>query len=209
MPDRRVKTLLPFARTRLPGRFGRRHGIAGVNVRDASNVEVAAITARRGMARALAEQVRRAFGVDLPQIPLRVGNGALSITWSGPDRWLAIRTGSVPALPALFRDAALARLATIVDQSHGLAILAVSGPRVRETLAKGFSIDLHPRVFRTGHTAMTTVSHIAVQITQIADDPVFEIAIARSFAESFWHWLEASAAEFGLEVQGSGEAPVR
>ncbi|RYE86794.1 MAG: hypothetical protein EOP19_05950, partial [Hyphomicrobiales bacterium] len=30
--------------------------------------------------------------------------------------------------------------------------------------------------------------------------PTFDVAVTRSYAASFWHWLEASAAEFGLAV---------
>ena len=208
MPDGRAPTMLPFARACLPGRFGRRHGVAGVNVRDTTNVEAVAITARRGMAHALAEQVRREFGIDLPEPPRRVSAGDIGFTWAGPDRWLVRRGGNSEVRLQDEMVRALASFATIVDLSHGFALLNVSGPKVREALAKGFSIDLHPRVFRTGDTAMTTVSHITVQITQVTDEPVFEIAVPRSYAESFWHWLEASAAEFGYEVQGSDEAPV-
>jgi sarcosine oxidase gamma subunit len=30
--------------------------------------------------------------------------------------------------------------------------------------------------------------------------------VFRSYAASFWHWLEASAGEFGLAVEGSEES---
>ena len=59
-------------------------------------------------------------------------------------------------------------------------------------------IDLHPRAFKTGDAAATLVSHIPVQLWQIDDRPTYEFAVARSLAQSFWHWLEASAAEYGL-----------
>jgi sarcosine oxidase subunit gamma len=71
---------------------------------------------------------------------------------------------------------------------------------VRDALAKGFPIDLHPRAFRTGFTAVTSAAHIGAQLWQIDDAPTYEIAVARGFALSFWHWLEASAAEYGIEL---------
>ena len=43
------------------------------------------------------------------------------------------------------------------------------------------------------------VAVIAVQLWQIDDRPTYEFAVARSLAQSFWHWLEASAAQYGLE----------
>jgi sarcosine oxidase subunit gamma len=59
-------------------------------------------------------------------------------------------------------EAALAgpfgQFAAIVDQSHGRTLLRVTGPRVRDALAKGLAIDLHPREFKTGYAAVTAVA---------------------------------------------------
>jgi sarcosine oxidase subunit gamma len=76
----------------------------------------------------------------------------------------------------------------------------VTGPLVRGALAKGVAVDLHPSAFKAGDTAATLVSHIPVHLWQIDDRPTYEFAVARSLAQSFWHWLEASAAEYGLEL---------
>ena len=78
-------------------------------------------------------------------------------------------------------------------------LLRVTGPHVRDALAKGVAVDLHPGAFKTDDAAVTLVSHIAVQLWQIDDRPTYEFAVARSLAQSFWHWLEASAAQYGLE----------
>jgi len=39
-----------------------------------------------------------------------------------------------------------------------------------------------------------------VHLWQIDDSPTYDIAVPRSLAASFWHWLAESAAEFGLDV---------
>ena len=93
-----------------------------------------------------------------------------------------------------------AGLASMVEQSQGRTLLRVAGPRVRDALAKGLAIDLHPREFETGYTAVTVIAHIAVHLWQIDDGPTYELAVPRGFALSFWHWLEASSAEYGLEL---------
>lgn len=191
-----------------PGRSGRRMGQAGVRVRVIAGADVVTIVALRGETRALADRIEHAFGVKLPESPSRGESGNVSFTWSGPGRWFAMRSGTVGASLEEELKPVCAPLAAIVDQSHSFGVLHLSGPKIREALAKGFTIDLHPQIFWTSHTAMTAVSHIAAQITRIADEPVFEVIFPRSYAASFWHWLEASAAEFGLEVQGSGEAAV-
>jgi heterotetrameric sarcosine oxidase gamma subunit len=91
-------------------------------------------------------------------------------------------------------------LAFIVDQSHARALLRVTGPRARDTLEKGLAIDLHPRAFATGFAAATSVAHIPVLLWQVDDRPTYEFAVPRSYALSFWHWLEASAVAYGLEI---------
>jgi sarcosine oxidase subunit gamma len=96
--------------------------------------------------------------------------------------------------------APLADLAAIVDQDHGRVVLRVTGPNVRDALAKGFAVDLRARAFKPGDTAVTSVAHIGVKLWQIDDARTYDIAIPRGFASSIWHWLEASAAEYGLEL---------
>jgi sarcosine oxidase subunit gamma len=93
----------------------------------------------------------------------------------------------------------LAGLASLVEVSHGRALYALTGARVRDALAKGVPIDLHARAFRPGDAASTLVAHIPVNLWQIDDRPSYEFAIARSLAQSFWQWLTAAAAEYGLQ----------
>jgi len=97
------------------------------------------------------------------------------------------------------RLAPLVGLASLVDQSHGRTLLVLTGPRVRDALAKGVPIDLHPRAFRPGDAASTLIAHIPVHLWQVDDRPSYEFAIARSLAQSFWQWLTAAAAEWGLQ----------
>jgi heterotetrameric sarcosine oxidase gamma subunit len=180
-------------------RYGRRTGDAGVVVSEVREVGLATVTARKGRRAALVAAARSAFGVDLPDLPRCVEGRDTAFIWSGPDRWLACRH---PA-PAAGMEAALTEpfgsLAAIVDQSHGRTLLRVTGARVREALAKGIAIDLHPREFKTGYAALTAVAHIGVHCWQTDDRPTYDFAVPRGFALSFWHWLEASAAELGLE----------
>jgi sarcosine oxidase subunit gamma len=92
-------------------------------------------------------------------------------------------------------------LASLSDQSDARAVLRLSGPKLRETLAKGCAVDLHARAFRPGDTAITAIAHIGVQLWQVDEGPTFDILVARSMAGSFWRWFSASAAEFGLELR--------
>ena len=189
-----------------PGRHGRRTGDAGVIVGEIRGAGLAIVTARKGQRSALDVAARSAFGIELPDQPRRVEAGDTAFVWCGPEQWLACR---YPA-PAEGMEAMLARpfggLAAIVDQSHGRTLLRITGPRSCEALAKGVAIDLHPRAFMRGYAALTSVAHIGVHLWQIDDRPTYEFAVPRGFALSFWHWLEASASEFGLEYAGAEPA---
>ena len=101
---------------------------------------------------------------------------------------------------------AIAANASIVDQSHGRVLLRAGGPRIRDALAKGLAVDLHPHAFGRGDAAMTCVGRIGVQLWQIDDRPIYELAVPRGYCLSFWHWLQSAAAEFGLDLE-SGCAP--
>ena len=180
------------------GRHGRRTGDPGVIVSEVRAVGLATVTARKGRRGALVDAARTAFGVELPSLPRCVVAPDIAFVWSGPDQWLAYRHPASGLEAALLKP--LAGLAAIVDQSHGRTILRVTGPRVRDALAKGLAIDLHPREFRTGYAAVTAVAHIAVHFWQTDDRPTYELAVPRGFALSFWHWLEASSAEYGLKL---------
>jgi methylglutamate dehydrogenase subunit D len=117
-----------------------------------------------------------------------------------PGQWLAVAEGKA-ALALLAKLAAGVKgLATIVDQSDGKAVLRVSGPRARDALAKGCSLDLNPRVFKLGSAATTSVALIDCVIWQVDETPTYDLAVPSSYAGSFWSWITASAAEYGYTV---------
>ena len=64
-------------------------------------------------------------------------------------------------------------------------------------------IDLHPRAFGPGDAAVTSVAHVGVHLWQIDAAPTYELAVPRSLAAAFWHWLVESAAEFGGTIEGA------
>jgi len=80
----------------------------------------------------------------------------------------------------------------------------MTGPKLREALAKILPLDLHARSFAPGDVASTIASHVGATLWRLEDAdaaPVFEIAVFRSLAGSFWHTLTDSAAEFGFVVE--------
>jgi len=186
----------PFRDVLTPLRCGNPTGRPGVTVELRGMGTLATIATRQGQRRALNAAALARFAVDLPDLPGRVAGRNIAFIWTGPEQWLA---QGPPGKEAELAEA-FSGLAFIVDQGHARTLLRVSGPRARDTLAKGLAIDLHPRAFATGSAAATSVAHIAVLLWQVDDRPTYEFAVPRSYALSFWHWLQASAAEYGVEV---------
>ncbi len=182
------------------GRFGELAGEPGVTMREVAAFGMVSVTARKDRAAPLAETVNAAFGIHLPATPRREAAGDLAFIWSGPNRWLAVAQRQSTQDLAERLAASLAGLASLAEQGDGRALFHIAGPRARDTLAKILTIDLHPRAFRIGDTAVTGAAHLEIQIWQIDESPTYEIALFRGFARSFWDWLTRSAAEYGFRV---------
>jgi hypothetical protein len=84
--------------------------------------------------------------------------------------------------------------------------LRITGPTARDVLAKGISLDLHPKVFQIGRGAHTGLHHTGVFLERVEDES-YEIYVPRTYAESIWEWLSDAALPFGYDVAVEGLAP--
>ena len=180
-------------------RYGPATSSPGVVVCEIGAVGLATLTARKGRRTALIDAVRASFGVDLPTTPKRVAGLEIAFVWLGPDRWLACKEPAPDVGMEALLGAHLAGLASLVDASHDRTLLRLTGANVRDALAKGVGVDLHPRAFQPGDAAATLLSHIPVHLWQIDEQPTYEFAVVRSLAQSFWQWLATAAAQYGLK----------
>jgi heterotetrameric sarcosine oxidase gamma subunit len=180
-------------------------GPAGVTLALRSGPALATVSVRRNQMDALAERVREVFGLRLVHAPRCVIAGPIAFLWAGPGQWLAMGDGEDgPTFEQRLRST-LGNLASVNDQSDCHTIFRIGGRRARDALAKGVAIDLHPSVFCAGDAALTTVAHIGAHFWQVDETPIYEFIISRSFAAAFCDWLLASAAEFGVVVQGDDQ----
>jgi methylglutamate dehydrogenase subunit D len=185
----------------VPGRCGAPTEPAGITVGLVQERALAAVMARKDRNADLIAAMRRGFGLDLPTLPCITFAGAISFVWGGPGRWLAIAQAMRPdAFEKQLREH-LGKVASVVDQSDARILLRLSGARARDVLAKGVLIDLHPRAFRPGDAALTSIGHIRAHFWQTDAAPTYEIAVMRSFAADFWHWLMESGAAYGVLVE--------
>ena len=174
---------------------------SGVQIAQRDGFGLATLHVRRAGREMLALHLRERLGIELPKGPLRTTAGGRALIGTGPGTWLATSEGEGNAFATSLREA-VGDLASVVDQSDGYAVLRLSGSRARDAMRKLVSVDLHAHVFKVGGAAVTPAGHVGATLWRLEDAPdgsaVFEIAVFRSYAGSFWHELVEGAAEFGI-----------
>jgi len=152
---------------------------------------------------ALMARLTEAIGARPPTEPnnaLVSDDGTRHVLWLGPDEWLILaEPGAGPALEAVIREAIGEARGAVVDVSANRTTLSVSGPRARELLAFGCSLDLDERWFKPGRCAQTLLARANVIVVPVgpAVEPSFRILVRPSFAGYLAAWL--TDASVGLE----------
>ena len=168
-------------------------GGGGVSVRLRDDLTIVSVIARKDQGEALAARCGLKRCTEDIWHGRRDGPGG----WSGP---LAVSG------PEHGRVASLRDMASLSDHSGGYAVFEIWGPAARAALAKGVPVDLHLDSF-IDDVAVTVIAHIDAIVWHTSQDR-FAIAVFRSYAESFWYWLTASAAEFGLTATTPNTPPM-
>jgi len=167
---------------------GWRHGLAIVNLRGDPDDPVFCAAV--------------AHSLDLP-LPLQpctsVADDLHRIVWVGPDDWFVVGPkGQGVAIETRLRAALAGIHHAVTDVSGGYTVLHLSGRPVREVLAQGCPLDLHPRAFRPGSSAGSLLFKTSVWLWQTDAAPVYEVLVRSSFMGYFWLMLERCTRECGL-----------
>ena len=124
------------------------------------------------------------------------------VFWLGPDEWLltcdlAVETNLYAGLSDLMASC----FCSVTEVSGGQTIIRLSGRNAVDVLAKGCTIDLHPRVFAPGQCAQTNLAKTVVLLRPcVSNTPAYEIIVRRSFADYLWQWILKSAVEYGYVI---------
>jgi sarcosine oxidase subunit gamma len=176
----------------------------GVVLSELTGFSLVQVMARRGRWAETVKAAEACFGVPAPDRPAFVMGKAASLIWSGPQQFLALAHGNGFADPLASLRQAFAGIASLSDQSDGRCLIRLSGPRIRDTLAKICSLDLHDTAFPVGAAAATSIDHTNVSLWRCPDapgeGPVYHLLVFTSFADSLWRTILDSAAEFGVET---------
>ena len=177
-----------------PGRHGQTQGPPGVTLREITDFGLASVLARKDQAAADVQRQPSSHGVPSDA---RLVEASASFIWTGPAHWLVLS----PRAAAL--ESRIHRTWVTRPRSSTRATAAscsnCRGPRARDVLAKGVSIDLDPAVpagrCRDHHGQPPEPAAVAgVRCAR------YRLLTMRTYFGSFWHWFAASAAEYGCEV---------
>jgi sarcosine oxidase subunit gamma len=148
---------------------------------------------------AAADAIGLALGLQLPTEPNTVVHTAeLTALWLGPDEWLLVGLpGTERDLETTIREAAGDEPVSVTDVSAQRTTLLVAGPRARDLLAHGCSLDLHPRAFGPGRCAQTTLGRTQVVLVSREESRAgFWVLVRSSFAGYLTDWILDAATEY-------------
>jgi sarcosine oxidase subunit gamma len=143
-------------------------------------------------------EVGKVLGGPLPTVPCTASRfGDVEVLWLGPDEWLVLApAGQEKALATSLREAIGAADGAVTDVSAQRTALELSGAHAHEVLARGCSIDLHPKVTSVGSCVQTLLAQTGVVIV-VRDETASEflVLVRSSFADYLASWLIDACAE--------------
>jgi sarcosine oxidase subunit gamma len=137
------------------------------------------------------------LGVALPTAPSWVEGDTARVIWMGPDEWLVMSPFHSPQDLEAGLRAAVGGAGAVVDVSAQRTTLRLRGEHVRDVLATGCAIDLHPRAFPAGSAAQTVLGQAGVVLLALDDTAThYQLLVRSSFARYLAAWLVDASTEF-------------
>ena len=149
-----------------------------------------------------AAAVAEYLGVALPTTPSTWADGDTArVIWLGPDEWLVANPFISPEdLEAGLRAAvssAVDGAGAVINVSAQRTTLRLRGEHVRDVLATGCAIDLHPRAFPAGSAAQTVLGQAGIVLLALDDTAThYQLLVRSSFARYLAAWLVDAAIEY-------------
>lgn len=143
--------------------------------------------------------VEQALGMPLPlAVCTTIAMADLHIVWTGPDEWLVLAPqGQEAALAARLRTALAGQHGAVTDVSSGFFQVDLVGPWVRDILAQGCPMDLHPRAFSPHRAVGTHFYKVGLTLWLTAEPDRFQMLVRRSFIDHFWQLIDHASSESG------------
>lgn len=138
------------------------------------------------------------LGVSLPPTPSACARtGDIEVCWMAPGEWALIGMAPNDARRRL-GPARVDMLLHTADFTDAWSRWCVAGPRARDVLAKGCSLDLHPRAFQDAKCASTQLDRIPVLLLRQGDR--FALHAERALSRHLWLWFQQATAELRVDA---------
>ncbi|KOV90191.1 sarcosine oxidase subunit gamma [Nocardia sp. NRRL S-836] len=122
--------------------------------------------------------------------------GAVEVLWLGPDEFLVVAAPDRQVqIEEVLRGALGAARGSVVDTSAQRTTVVLQGPRVRDVLAHGCAVDLHPAAAPVGTCVQTLLARTGIVLQVTGPDQV-TLLVRSSFAEYLAAWLSDACVEY-------------
>ncbi len=144
--------------------------------------------------------IKAATGCNFPPLENHFeAAGERRVVWLAPDEYLLLcESGKEKSLQDTLVSTIKTNHFAITDVSDSLSALSLRGAAVRNVLAKGCSLDLHPSKFGAGKCAQSLLAHAGITLVALSDD-AFILICRTSFAPYVHDWLVDAALEYGYQ----------
>lgn len=168
-------------------------GVIGLTLEAAHPVTLHQAAAWPGEMEALGAHLAAAMDVSAPPPgQVAMADYGSRLFRAEPLVW-HILNGEAPDIPA--------DQGTVLDLSHGRALVRISGDQARAVMMRLTSIDLRDPAFPDGSVAATGAHHTPWTLFRRDDGaPAYEVLIMRSYAQDFWDQLQHLSAQFGCRA---------
>lgn len=156
-------------------------------------VEACILRVARGDADAR-DALAAAFDMTWPAAVNQAVGEPFLVASLAPGEWL-IRQPASNVRPKI-EHALAGRLHHLSDVSAGRRLWRIDGPHARELMARGCSIDTHPRSLPAGRCAQTLFAQIHVLLIVREAGRGFDIIADASLAKHLRAWFEITSLDF-------------
>jgi sarcosine oxidase subunit gamma len=143
-----------------------------------------------------------ALGVVFPSVPCTFTSGsgpfgAVEVLWLGPDEFLVVASPDLQIpIEEVLRGSLGSARGSVVDTSAQRTTVVLEGSHVRDVLAHGCSVDLHPSSAPAGTCVQTLLARTGI-VLQVTGPDQFIVLVRSSFAEYLAAWLSDACVEYG------------
>lgn len=135
-----------------------------------------------------------AFDMDWPAVVNQAVGAPCFVANLAPGEWMIRRPAST-IRPEIERALA-GRLHHLSDVSAGRRVWRIDGPNARDLMARGCSIDTHPRSMPAGRCAQTLFAQTHVLLIVREAGRAFDIIADASLAKHLRPWFEIASLDF-------------